>query len=186
MDLHDSSLAASRVRQGFPMHVLTDMEFTQWVRDQLEMALLCVDSRVPTAPISKDGRGPMQEDLPVFADLDDRLSGSDQEFIQVLIGRPTLYSPDFQTFKEMAKPGEKGTMMGMWNHLGNKDEEGNFDPPSSLTDPRHVADRQRVITELRKAGLRFLIVDTEWCGEEGMTILTNMLEQHTLGILRVQ
>jgi hypothetical protein len=54
--------------------------------------------------------------------------------------------------------------------------------PSSVYDPRHTADRQRIITELRKAGLRFVIVDRAVYNDEALELLTNQLEQHTLSV----
>ena len=127
----------------------------------------------------------MRAELPVFANIDknsdDKLSGSDKVFLQVMMDRPSLHYPGLKTLRTMNVPDDKYRIMRNWDDMTHPELTGN-PIPSSVYDPRHTADRQRIITELRKAGLRFIIVDRSVYNDQAMEILTKQLEQHTLSV----
>jgi hypothetical protein len=187
---HDAGIAASRVRNpsttggaGFPSQEIPEIEFAQWVRDQPGEGAFVLLPEARPAP--KTGQGPMRAELPVFANIDksvdDKLSGSDKVFLQVMMNRPSLHYPGLKTLQTMSVPDDKYRIMRNWDDMTHPVLTGNS-IPSSVYDPRHTADRQRIITELRKAGLRFVIVDRAVYNDEALELLTNQLEQHTLSV----
>jgi hypothetical protein len=178
-EAHDAGVASSRIRQGFPVQELPTVEFAEWVRDQPGDGAFVLLPEARPAP--KTGQGPMRAELPVFANIDESLSGSDKVFLQVLMDRPSLHYPGLKTLRTMAVPDEKYRIMRNWDDLCHPVLTGN-PIPSSVYDERHTADRQRIITELRKSGLRFVIVDRTAYAGEALEILTEQLEQHTIDI----
>lgn len=159
-----TALSSTQYRANLPHYAPPDPAFARWVAEQSGGVALIIP-RVRGA-----SRLHQRDELPVFADLGADLSSADTQWLQVLLGKPTMNAPNglFTLTPRHAETEEVGKFLRDMDDLCTPQTVGTPIAPSATQEPERRAATAKSLVE---AGLRWIVADEAAYGTEGMALL---------------
>jgi hypothetical protein len=159
------TLQVTRYADALPELDAPDPEFASFIESYPGRGAILVLPRVRGAK-----RLHQRDELPVFANLGSELASADTLWIQVRTGRPAINWPDglFTLQLRSAWSEDRMALLRDLDDLAKPQMTEDPIPESALQEPPRRAQRA---ANLVRDGLRFVIVDEDMYGNEGMVLL---------------
>ncbi|MEC7987010.1 MAG: hypothetical protein VX278_17710, partial [Myxococcota bacterium] len=172
-----NNLRSSRIDLGFPMQTLPKVEFAEWIQEQDGFgSVLLVPNKRPPPDSGK------RSDLPVFANISPTLASSDNQYFQVIHGRPIYAKPNLKTLSSQSQNTEIARLVRNWDDMAlpmltaNKPQPSKI-PPSAY-DPRSAEKRKAALEAFLTKGLRWIVLDKETYNDQAMEILRDQITRY--------
>lgn len=166
------SLSTTGYHRAFPRLDVPTHAFTSFVAEHSSSGAALI---LPT--VRGAARKHERFELPIFASLDDSIRSADLPFLQVSLGRAVVNEPQgLFTMVAINKqnPGISRLLQDL-NDLCTPQTTGTPIAPSATQEP---ASRARVASLLVDRGLRFVVLDEEAYGSEGIAFARLPFEKH--------